>query len=119
MIISLIGIRGACCHSSGYLCSYLVLLMLIIVGMFSLTVFTLAVTNQGAGQKLPGKAYKEYRMADYSSWLRERMNDKENWRKIKSCFIATDICSDFARRPVNKGAADKFSKERLSSVEVQ
>ncbi|KAL9442517.1 hypothetical protein AB3S75_020933 [Citrus x aurantiifolia] len=117
MIISLIGIRGACCHSSGYLWSYLVLLMLIIVGMISLTVFTLAVTNRGSGQKLPGKAYKEYRMDDYSSWLRKRMNDEENWRKIKSCFVATNICSDFERRHVNAAAADKLSRERLSSVE--
>ena len=50
-------------------------MFLLILGLFILTIFTFAVTGKGGGEALPGKEYKEYRLGDYSKWLRKSVDN--------------------------------------------
>ena len=120
MIISLAGMIGACCRVSWLLWLYLfVMLGLIVLLVFS-TVFTLVVINKGGGQSLSDKAYKEYRLEDYSVWLQKRVNNNdENWRRIKSCLQYSKVCERMGTDEASTGRADDlFYSKRLSAIQV-
>jgi hypothetical protein len=71
LIVSLMGLIGACCRVSWLLWFYLLFMFLLILLLFVFTIFAFIVTNEGAGEKLSNKGYKEYRLGDYSNWLQK------------------------------------------------
>lgn len=116
MIVSIMGLVGACCGVTWLLWVYLVVMFLLIVLLFCFTVFAFVVTNKGAGQVLSNRGYKDYRLGDYSNWLQKRVQDSSNWRKIKSCIQDAKICQDLEKD--NSGISDKkFYSLKLSSIE--
>ncbi|XP_066396252.1 tetraspanin-7-like [Miscanthus floridulus] len=81
LVLFLTGLTGALCHASCILWLFLLILLL-----FAFTVFTFVVTNRSARWVVSDKGYKEYRLADYSTWLQRRVEDLQNWAKICSCL---------------------------------
>jgi hypothetical protein len=118
LIVSLMGLIGACCRVSWLLWFYLLFMFLLILLLFVFTIFAFIVTNEGAGQKLSNKGYKEYRLGDYSNWLQKRVNDNGNWNKIRSCLQSGKVCSEFHSKFLND-TVDKFYTEHLSALQVR
>ncbi|KAF2318558.1 hypothetical protein GH714_008893 [Hevea brasiliensis] len=96
LIISLAGFIGACFHVAWALWVYLVVMLFIIATLMGLTIFGFVVTSQGGGVDVPGRVYKEYRLQDYSPWLRDRVKDPDYWRAIRSCILGSKTCAKLA-----------------------
>lgn len=116
MIVSLAGLIGACCRVSWLLWVYLLVMFLLILLLFCFTIFAFVVTNKGAGEKVSGKGYKEYRLGDYSDWLRKRVESEKNWRKIRSCLVDSKVCKSLID---DNGVTprDEFYNRHLSSIQ--
>ncbi|KAL9676667.1 hypothetical protein QQ045_004883 [Rhodiola kirilowii] len=93
LVISLAGFVGSCFHVAWALWLYLVFMLFLIGGLIIFTVFGLIVTGKGGGVEVPGRFYKEYRLENYSSWLRDRINDPTYWLTIKSCILSSKTCA--------------------------
>ncbi|XP_066308623.1 tetraspanin-8-like [Miscanthus floridulus] len=87
LVLSLTGLTGVLCRAS-----CLLWLLLLILLVFAFTVFAFVVTNHGAGWVVSGRGYKEYRLADYSTWLQRRVEDSQNWAKICSGLQDGEVC---------------------------
>lgn len=86
LIVSLAGFIGACFNVAWALWLYLVVMLVLIGTLLGITIFGFVVTSQGGGVDVPGRVYKEYRLENYSEWLKTRVKDGENWRTIRSCI---------------------------------
>ncbi|XP_052174596.1 tetraspanin-8-like [Diospyros lotus] len=115
LAVSLLGLIGACCRVQFLLWIYLFVMFVLIVGLVCFTVFTVVVTNKGVGKAVSDKGYKEYRLGDYSNWLRKYVVNQENWAKIRSCLVVADVCSTLGANP-NETLAD-FRKRTLSPIQ--
>jgi hypothetical protein len=96
LIISLAGFIGACFHVAWALWVYLVVMLVLIAALMGLTIFGFVVTSQGGGVEVPGRVYKEYRIEDYSPWLRNKIKDPDYWRTIRSCILGSKTCAKLA-----------------------
>ncbi|KAL5842214.1 hypothetical protein ACOSQ3_012817 [Xanthoceras sorbifolium] len=113
MVFSLIGICGACSHSTGMLVLYLILMTIVIVALVGLAGFfgfVLGAVHKSNGEIIP----KEIRSIDFSNWLPKRVNG--NWNKIKSCLSDMKICTSFADKRTNK-IVEKFYAKHLTSIQ--
>ncbi|KAL7148630.1 hypothetical protein ABFS83_06G191600 [Erythranthe nasuta] len=93
LIISLAGFIGACFHVAWALWVYLVIMLFLIGALMGLTVFGFVITSSGGGAAVPGRAYREYHLKDYSPWLRKRIEDPRYWVNIKSCILGSKTCA--------------------------
>ncbi|KAI3886177.1 hypothetical protein MKW92_017887 [Papaver armeniacum] len=93
LIVSLSGFIGACFNVAWALWVYLVVMLVLIGTLLSLTIFGFVVTSEGGGNVVTGRMYKEYRLQDYSSWLRTRVQDHNSWRAIRTCILGSKTCS--------------------------
>uniref|UniRef100_A0A0E0AVZ6 Tetraspanin n=1 Tax=Oryza glumipatula TaxID=40148 RepID=A0A0E0AVZ6_9ORYZ len=98
MAISLAGLVGACCRVTWLLWVYLLAMFALIVALLGFTAFAFAVTNRGAGEAVSGRGYREYRLGDYSTWLRRHVGSSKNWDKIRSCLAGADVCRSLQDR---------------------
>eukprot|EP00268_Persea_americana_P030483 TRINITY_DN2947_c0_g1_i1.p1 TRINITY_DN2947_c0_g1~~TRINITY_DN2947_c0_g1_i1.p1 ORF type:complete len:270 (+),score=24.19 TRINITY_DN2947_c0_g1_i1:152-961(+) len=114
MVVSLAGLAGACCRVSCLLWLYLLVMFLLIVLLFCFTIFAFVVTHKGVGEIVSGRGYKEYRLGDYSNWLQKRVNDSENWSKIKSCLADSNVCKKLG---ASNDAETEFYQRNLSPVQ--
>lgn len=96
LVVSLAGFIGACFHVACALWVYLLVMLLLVAALMGLTVFGFAVTSQEGGSQVPGRVYREYHLQDYSPWLREKVNDPDNWRSIKGCILGSKTCDKVA-----------------------
>lgn len=96
LVISLAGFIGACFNVAWALWVYLVIMLFLIGALFGLTIFGFVVTSQGGGVEVPGRVYKEYRLEDYSPWLRNKMRDPHYWSTIRSCILGSKTCAKLA-----------------------
>ncbi|KAJ1275904.1 hypothetical protein BS78_05G171900 [Paspalum vaginatum] len=78
------------------LLAYLVAMLVLVAALACLAVFVFAVTASSSGRPVPGRAFLEYDLDDYSGWLRARLEAPPGrWDRIKTCLAATPTCSDF------------------------
>ncbi|KAI3426701.1 uncharacterized protein J3R85_009761 [Psidium guajava] len=93
LVVSLAGFIGACFHVAWALWLYLFVMLLLIVALTVFTVFGFAVTSRGSSMEVPGRNYHEYRLGDYSEWLRNRVKDPNSWNNIKKCIFGSNTCA--------------------------
>lgn len=67
LAVSILGIIGSYYGVSIFLCLYVVLMFVLVLGLIGFTIFSVIVTNKGVGQAISGKGYKEYKLGDYSN----------------------------------------------------
>jgi hypothetical protein len=115
LVFSLAGLAGSLCRSSCLLWFYLLAIFLLIVLLFAFTVFAFVVTNRGAGWAVSGRGYEEYRLGDYSTWLQRRVENTENWGKIRSCLQDGMVCEELGA--MNE-TLSQFVNTNLSPTQV-
>ncbi|KAK9121327.1 hypothetical protein Syun_018944 [Stephania yunnanensis] len=98
LVVSLIGLIGACKNISLLLWIYLGLLCLILVAISVFTVLAFIITNNGSGHTTAGLRYKEYQLKDYSSWFLKQLNNTRNWERLKSCVVKSDDCNKLPKK---------------------
>lgn len=117
MVVSLAGLVGACCRVTWLLWVYLLVMFLLILVLFCFTIFAFVVTNKGAGEVVSGKGYKEYRLGDYSDWLRKRVESEKNWKKIRSCLVDSKVCKSLIDDGGRNTPVEEFYGKHLSSIQ--
>lgn len=115
-VISLLGLIGSCFNVPVVLFIYSFVTFFWVIGLTVFTVFAYVVTNRGAGKQLSGLGYKEYRLGDYSEWLRRHFVNGKNWEEIRSCLNDAHVCSGLRDDSVNQKVAD-FYKKKLSPIQ--
>ncbi|GMH03780.1 hypothetical protein Nepgr_005619 [Nepenthes gracilis] len=93
--LSLLGILASCCGCTIFLWLYLSIVFVMIVVVSFTMVFGATVVKGGAGELIAGTPYREYRLEDFSSWLKNRIVDDEHWGNIRSCMIRHDACGKY------------------------
>lgn len=96
LLVSLAGFIGACFNVTCALWFYLFAMLLLIAALLVATVFGFAVTGGGGGALVPGRVYKEYRLEDYSGWLRRRISEDRYWRAARACVVGSKACEQLA-----------------------
>uniref|UniRef100_A0A1D1Y0M3 FeS cluster assembly protein sufB n=1 Tax=Anthurium amnicola TaxID=1678845 RepID=A0A1D1Y0M3_9ARAE len=125
MVLSLAGFAGACYRLSWLLWLYLFAMFFVVAAFLAFVIFAFAVTDKGEGQPVVNRGYLEYRLGDYSGWLRDRVADQTYWSKISSCLRDARVCHNMARYVPADGAtglvvpesADMFYQRKLSPIE--
>ncbi|BAS76480.1 Os01g0977100 [Oryza sativa Japonica Group] len=96
LLVSLAGFLGACYHVPSALWLYLAAMLLLVLALLGITVFGLAVTAGGGGTQVAGRPYREFRLADYSSWLQRHVRAERYWRPALACVLAARACDTLA-----------------------
>lgn len=96
LIVSLAGFVGACFNVAWALWLYLLVMLFLIAALLGLTVFGFAVTGGGGGVEVPGRVYHEYRLDDYSGWLRRRITEPQYWKTAMACVVGSKTCAKIA-----------------------
>ncbi|KAI5390079.1 Tetraspanin-8 [Lathyrus oleraceus] len=117
LVVSLMGLIGACCRVSWLLWFYLLVMFLLIVLLFAFTIFAFVVTNKGAGEALSNRGYKEYRLGDYSNWLQNKVTNGNTWERIRGCLESGKLCSEYHFKFLNDNI-EKFHAEQLSALQT-
>ncbi|KAI5064862.1 hypothetical protein GOP47_0019557 [Adiantum capillus-veneris] len=94
MCISLIGYVGALREVSLLLWAYTLLVCLLLGAMAGFTLFTYIATHRGPGDHPKSVGAHDYKLHDYSGWLQNLLNDRDNWEHMKSCFVKPKYCED-------------------------
>ena len=115
LLLSLVGFVGSCYRVSCLLWVYLIIMFLLILLLFVFTVFAFVVTNKSAGDFVKDKGYKEYKLGDYSTWLRHQMNVTSNWNKVQSCLVEAKFCDKLRDKYTSE--AD-LNNSKLTPVQV-
>ncbi|GBG47409.1 hypothetical protein CBR_g80998, partial [Chara braunii] len=67
---------------------WVLIFLLYVVGIFGHMVST----ADNGGHLVAGKGYREFKLADYSSWMRQRVRDESVWEGIKQCLLTRAEC---------------------------
>lgn len=113
LLVSIVGIVGACCRNSCLLWIYLLVMFILIILLFCFTVFAFVVTNKGAGDAVSGRGFREYRLGDYSNWMQKRMENSKNWRRIRSCIQDSEVCQNLQ----NNETWSQFVNNNVSPIQ--
>ncbi|XP_057967844.1 tetraspanin-2 [Malania oleifera] len=114
LIVSLAGFVGAQWNKESLLVLYLFAMAILIVVLLVLLVFAFVVTRPDGSFSVPGRAYREYSLDRFSSWLRDRVTSSGNWNKIKTCLAESDVCVKLSQEYVT---ADQFFAAPISPLQ--
>ncbi|XP_058086292.1 protein TORNADO 2-like [Magnolia sinica] len=114
LIVALAGFVGAFWRIPWLLFFYLVAMLILIILLGALVVFTFMVTNRGSGHTVPSRAFLEYRLDDYSGWMRRRVHGSFKWDRIRNCIASTSMCAELNQ---SYRFAQDFFNARLSPLQ--
>ncbi|CAN0879230.1 TET7 [Linum grandiflorum] len=115
-LVSLAGFLGICCRIRCLFLLYLSALLVLILVTVGFYVFAFVVSSIGHGRDVPGRAYKEYFLEDYTVWLRNRVSSRGKWSGIRSCLVESEACPVF-NRSYGRYSVSEFYKARFLSVQ--
>ncbi|KAF8400981.1 hypothetical protein HHK36_014284 [Tetracentron sinense] len=116
LLVSLSGFVGAYWNRQRLLLFYLFCMALLILLLLLLLIFFFVVTRPDGGFVVPGRAYKEYRLKGFSSWLRNHVTDSGNWRKIRTCLAQSSFCAKLSK---DYTTADQFFMAHVSPLQAR
>ena len=94
LVVALAGFIGAFWRIPWLLLFYLAAMFILIILLASLVVFMFVVTSGGSGHIVPNRVYREYKLEDYSGWMRRRVESSRKWNRIKACLSSTSTCAE-------------------------
>ncbi|MED6226285.1 hypothetical protein PIB30_102072, partial [Stylosanthes scabra] len=116
LIVSFLGLLGACYRSTCLLWLYLFAMLLLVILVSSITIFAFIVRHNSAVSEAGSEeGYKV--LGDHPNWLRNRVNDTSTWNRIKSCLQAGKFCSH-AQSNFLGDTFNIFNHEKLLSAEL-
>lgn len=115
LVVALAGFIGGFWRISWLLIFYLVAMLVLIVLLVCLVVFIYMVTIRGSGHNEPSRAYLEYRLDDFSGWLRRRVQRSYKWDRIRSCLSSTSMCAELNQ---SYRMAQDFFNAHLTPLQV-
>lgn len=115
LVVALAGFVGAFWRISCLLIFYLVAMLVLIVLLVCLVVFVYMVTLRGHGNIEPNRAYLEYRLDDFSGFLRRRVRSSFKWDQIRSCLSQTNMCAELNQ---SYRMAQDFFNAHLTPMQV-
>lgn len=92
LVVSLFGFLGAYFNKQGLLAFYLSCMALLIALLLFILIFAFMVTRSDGSYGVPGRAFKEYRLDGFSSWLRYHVTNHRSWQKISTCLAESNMC---------------------------
>lgn len=114
LLLSLVGLVGSCgrrAFTRPFLWAYVAAMFVLTVAAFALTVFAFVVTTSRGGGG-------EYRLGDFSGWMRARVETPDTWRRVESCLAEARVCGGrFDGGDVGPLAVD-FYRKHLSPIQV-
>ncbi|KAL1547748.1 tetraspanin-2-like [Salvia divinorum] len=114
LLVALTGFVGAYWKKEGLLGLYLVLMFMLIVLLLVLLVLAFVATRPSGAYSVPGAAFREYRLAGFSAWLREHVTGDDNWAGIRACLAESRICPRLGGKYIS---AAEFFAAHLSPIE--
>ncbi|BFI17855.1 protein MpTET3b [Marchantia polymorpha subsp. ruderalis] len=96
-LISLLGFVGSWKDIAWLLWIYLVIMFFLLAGLALFTAFAFVITNEGAGRAISGQGFEEYRLADYSGYIRKLFNNHQIWKHLRACLLNPDYCAEIGR----------------------
>lgn len=115
LLVALAGFIGAFWRIPMLLMFYLVAMVVLIVLLASLVVFIYVVTIRGHGNIEPNRSYLEYRVDDFSGWLRRRVRSSHKWDRVKSCLESSNMCAELNQ---SYRLAQDFFNAHLTPMQV-
>ncbi|KAJ4901458.1 Protein TORNADO 2 [Raphanus sativus] len=92
LLVGLAGLIGGFWRITWLLVVSLIAMFALIVLLSVLIGFIYMVSMKGSGHPEPSRAYLEYSLQDFSSFLRQRVQKSYKWDRIRTCLSATSIC---------------------------
>lgn len=117
LLVSLAGFVGAYWNRQGLLAAYLFCMAILIVLLLIFLVFAFVVTRPDGSYPVPGRAYSEYRLSGFSSWLRHYITESDHWNQIRTCLSASDVCQKLGRDQPYL-TADQYFQTHLSPLQA-
>ncbi|XP_010559299.1 PREDICTED: protein TORNADO 2 [Tarenaya hassleriana] len=114
LVVGLAGFIGGFWRIPWLLVTYLIAMLILIVLLSALVVFVFMVTSRGSGHIEPSRAYVEYRLDDFSGWLRRRVKSSFKWDRIRTCLSSTNICPELNQ---SYRMAQDFFNAHLSPIQ--
>lgn len=118
LLVALAGFAGAYWNRRGLLACYLFAMAALITLLLALLVFAFAVAHDSGAYPAPGRAYQDYRLQGYSSWLRGYVaDDPRRWEGVRACVAASGTCRKLA---MDRSfiVPEQFYMSHLSPIEV-
>ena len=115
LFVALAGFIGAFWRIPWLLMFYLAAMLVLIILLACLVVFVYMVTIKGRGNIEPNRAYLEYRLDDFSGWLRRRVRSSNKWDRIRSCLGSNNMCAELNQ---HYRSAQDFFNAHLSPMQV-
>ncbi|KAK9684396.1 hypothetical protein RND81_10G207100 [Saponaria officinalis] len=117
LVVSLVGLLGACCRVSVFQWLYLLTLFVLIVGLLAcLSVGSVIIRGGEKGGDVLG-GVKEYDLAMFSKWLKNNIVSSNQWQDIVNCMVHHNACGRISTfRTLIDFVTSKKSK--LTSMEV-
>lgn len=116
LVLCLAGVCWAARLKGLQLCCHGYIMFILLSTLLGYTIFALVVSAKGGGEPLGWRAYKEYRLDNYSPWLQKRVNNAKHWNDLKNCIVKNQVCSKFQHK-FGQDTQDQFFSRRLSSIE--
>ncbi|RDX62896.1 Protein TORNADO 2, partial [Mucuna pruriens] len=114
LVVALAGFIGAFWRVSWLLIIYMVAMLVLVILLVCLVCFVYMVTLRGHGNIEPNRAYLEYRMDDFSGYLRRRVRSSFKWDRIRSCLSQTNMCAELNQ---SYRMAQDFFNARLTPMQ--
>ncbi|XP_058086493.1 protein TORNADO 2-like [Magnolia sinica] len=89
-------------------------MLIFIILLPALVVFIFTVTNNESNHTVPGRAFLEYRLDDYSGWMRRRVRGSFKWDRIRNCIASTGMCAELHQ---SYRFAQDFFNARISPLQ--
>ncbi|RZC50198.1 hypothetical protein C5167_018620, partial [Papaver somniferum] len=83
LVVGIAGLVGGFGRISWLLLFYLVVMLVLVILLGCMVVFI-----------APSRSYLEYRLDDYSGWLRRRLQTSYKWDQIRACLSSTSMCTE-------------------------
>ncbi|KAF5753598.1 putative tetraspanin/Peripherin [Helianthus annuus] len=94
LVVAIAGFIGGFWRVTWLLVLYLIAMLVLIILLACLVVFVYMVTARGSGHPEPSRSYLEYRLDDYSGFLKRRVRSHYKWDRIRTCLSSTSVCAE-------------------------